>query len=472
LNYLTATQQGVTGAQGTFQYKAGETIEFSIGGLKLGQVIAAENITPSDLTASGLSSDDPKLRNMLRLLQSLDDDCLADNGITLNEAVRTQADTLNLDLPDTQLGFEYDIDLLALLAVNSCASNWVSVFQAELHYRLSMQANYADDLAKIALIVLDGETEPAAAIDDAGNVITLLPGNVAYGETQRIVMTGESGNQVGISVDNNGMPSHVYLGNGVIIYLTNFTQDSVDIIISEPNVANGASFRVELTGMMRAYYRYFSTLQAVQAIATARPVNDNNFYARLLDFFVSPVNAEDLTQQLTDDIKRASSMIKYIKAVVDEAKKIDAVLQGGTSGYAYVGEYINDASGKFKDGLKDGLNDALWNATMNQLEMDKDDERVLGLTLDVLQCSAAVSLPNCKDAFFGVTGSIYELGGILYDIHQDRDRIIAIENELALFDFIGKPPAVTLDYDIDGNRYGAGTPVTFSGSAYDPDEGY
>lgn len=85
---------GTTDAQGQFRYTPGDSVSFSLGGLTLASgVPAAALVTPIEL--AGGSTD--KLRNLLVLLQSLDQDGNAANGITIGAAAAA-AVTAGLDL--------------------------------------------------------------------------------------------------------------------------------------------------------------------------------------------------------------------------------------------------------------------------------------------------------------------------------------------------------------------------------------
>ena len=84
INFSTPTISGVTDADGSFRYRDGETVIFSIGNLALPAVLASEMVTPLDM---GIEPDinDPSVVNIARLLQSLDEDGNPDNGILISE---------------------------------------------------------------------------------------------------------------------------------------------------------------------------------------------------------------------------------------------------------------------------------------------------------------------------------------------------------------------------------------------------
>lgn len=98
LRYSTATQNGLTDAQGRFAYKEGETVAFSIGAVKLGETAAADTVSPFTLLGITPTTDpsvidfmtiDPTITpedramNMVALLMVLDADATPSNGIDL-----------------------------------------------------------------------------------------------------------------------------------------------------------------------------------------------------------------------------------------------------------------------------------------------------------------------------------------------------------------------------------------------------
>jgi hypothetical protein len=95
VSFETATQSGITNAAGEFQYLAGETVTFSIGGIVLGTVPGAPIITPVELTG-GVDPVDQTATNQLVFLQSIDADADYSNGITISSFTRTAAETQSL----------------------------------------------------------------------------------------------------------------------------------------------------------------------------------------------------------------------------------------------------------------------------------------------------------------------------------------------------------------------------------------
>ncbi len=105
LNYVTSSDiTGITDSEGRYNYRAGDTVTFSIGGLDLGTVVAQGVVTPKTV-AQALTSENPAnteavATNLLVLLQSLDADGDPDNGITftadIRDAVAQNASSIDL----------------------------------------------------------------------------------------------------------------------------------------------------------------------------------------------------------------------------------------------------------------------------------------------------------------------------------------------------------------------------------------
>jgi len=90
LNYVSGSQSGVTGADGTFTYEVGQSVTFSVGGVTIGSVTGQSIVTPVDLVAGG-SSSSMQVQNIVRFLMMLDVDGDASNGIVISSAVQTMA---------------------------------------------------------------------------------------------------------------------------------------------------------------------------------------------------------------------------------------------------------------------------------------------------------------------------------------------------------------------------------------------
>ena len=127
LHYETNTQSGTTDANGKFFYKEGETVTFSMGDLVLGEAMAASVMTPIDMVPDATDETHPTVTNMIRFMQTLDEDNNLDNGIFLPPYVMEELQGRQIDFNMDPVEFENDVD--------------VQMFMDTLH---AMYASYAD----------------------------------------------------------------------------------------------------------------------------------------------------------------------------------------------------------------------------------------------------------------------------------------------------------------------------------------
>ncbi len=137
----TSDREGLTDQHGTFEYIAGDEIEFKIGELNLGKTKAQAVITPIEL-ANRNTINFPEVINRLRLLQSLDNDQNPANGILITESTRRSASAINFD--QEQALFENDARTLLQQVCNSCPL--VKVSEAVAHFQRRFN-NAQDSLA-------------------------------------------------------------------------------------------------------------------------------------------------------------------------------------------------------------------------------------------------------------------------------------------------------------------------------------
>jgi hypothetical protein len=91
ISYETGGEIRITDEDGRFNYGPGVEVAFLIGGIQLGTAEGNNVITPIDLVAEANDADHPTVINILRFIQTLDDDGNPDNGITITEVVRDMA---------------------------------------------------------------------------------------------------------------------------------------------------------------------------------------------------------------------------------------------------------------------------------------------------------------------------------------------------------------------------------------------
>ncbi len=124
LEFESASGGGVTDANGNFTYQAGESVNFHIGNLQLGQAVPHDGlVTPLD-TVGTTDAADPRVVRILQTLQSLDTNGGAGNVIQISagtrDALRTQP---TLDLTSSSVT---NADLVATLQANDSMSTGVT----------------------------------------------------------------------------------------------------------------------------------------------------------------------------------------------------------------------------------------------------------------------------------------------------------------------------------------------------------
>jgi len=106
-----------TNEDGTFFFRRGQTITFSIGSLVLGNVAGKSVITPMDLVPGATGVSDQRVVNMCVLLQTLDQDGNLNNSIQISEAISAivskYAGLINFN--QTPAAFAADASVKALL---------------------------------------------------------------------------------------------------------------------------------------------------------------------------------------------------------------------------------------------------------------------------------------------------------------------------------------------------------------------
>ena len=113
VGYRTQTQEGVTNALGEYLYVEGETVTFFVGDLEFPTVTATGIVTPLNL-ANTQNTNDSKVINIVRLLQTLDEDGNPDNGITITETAKASATQVDFDL--TEAAFASSTAVTSLIA--------------------------------------------------------------------------------------------------------------------------------------------------------------------------------------------------------------------------------------------------------------------------------------------------------------------------------------------------------------------
>ena len=139
LHYDTATQHGDTDSSGQFQYLPGESVRFSIGNIQFAVTAAKPLVTPLDV-AGTTNAADQRVTNMLVLLQSLDTDGAASNGIRIPAQASALAPSgVNFDVDSAS--FRANAALTTFIAsATTSGRTLVADTQARQHFQTSLNA--------------------------------------------------------------------------------------------------------------------------------------------------------------------------------------------------------------------------------------------------------------------------------------------------------------------------------------------
>ncbi len=120
LTYHSQNLSGSTDSNGSFAYTLGDTITFSIGGITLGSTNGQSILTPIDVSGAA-DENDQRVINMVRLLQTLDNDGEQSNGIEITTATRMAASSFSVDFNQPLTSFESALanSLTLLTSLNS-----------------------------------------------------------------------------------------------------------------------------------------------------------------------------------------------------------------------------------------------------------------------------------------------------------------------------------------------------------------
>lgn len=120
LSVETPTYEGVTDVDAKFDYFPGELVDISIGSVLLGSALADHKTSPLDIFPMA-DTEDPRVINMARLLQSLDLDGDPQGGIIISEEVAGAFNQAVEDLELASIDFSDD-DLVEKVLLETAAN--------------------------------------------------------------------------------------------------------------------------------------------------------------------------------------------------------------------------------------------------------------------------------------------------------------------------------------------------------------
>ena len=134
------TVQGFTSANGSFSYKAGNSVSFFIGDVLLGKVQGAPKVPTAALVATAKNAD--ALSNLNRFLQAMDSDVNAQNGIQINNTAHTFGKGLAVNFDAAMASFQVQTNLVKLLSMAAGTPTLPQAVEALTQFRLSLLSAY------------------------------------------------------------------------------------------------------------------------------------------------------------------------------------------------------------------------------------------------------------------------------------------------------------------------------------------
>ena len=281
LNYVTTTQSGVTGVDGSFLYKDGEAITFSVGTVQLGDTVPAkQDMTPLDLidgatlfTTSGdfrrwyeLGNGRDKIAflrfvNTLSFLQTLDEDGNPDNGIVIPAGMGSMFDGITVDFSQSFSDFDDGIHGNAALryVAQKAASDGLLAPGRIRNGLLALQEYYSSQGIDYSATIPSRQDEYDSGdmstpwysyewgVDGDGNVTYYKEGSDSYRSTYD---------------DNGNLLSHVtdYGDDGVDDAIMTYTYDSRGNLLNTSTDSNAdgtpnriSSYTYDATGNQLSY---------------------------------------------------------------------------------------------------------------------------------------------------------------------------------------------------------------------------
>jgi len=224
VSFSTPTGSGVTDESGGFDYFPGERVELAVGSVYLGTPLAGHKISPLDIYENA-DTDDPRVINMARLLQSLDADASPQDGISITAGVQACLDQAVQDLGLTGVDFSNDAqteaviqrtigycpELVSVSAEDAQANLGRSLSTDMFRKDISRTPDLTSSKSKLNLMpvwfpALRANNDPATYADDVGGE---QPGVPYYDENGDLIRVATEAKPV-VVVYTDGIPETGY----------------------------------------------------------------------------------------------------------------------------------------------------------------------------------------------------------------------------------------------------------------------
>ena len=120
LKFETPSESGVTDEKGQFKYRNGETVTFSLGDVVLGSAMASDHLNLAQIVSGVAGNIDkvrnPELVNLVRFLETLDQDGNIENGVTITPAESKLIGRHPIEFRQSEDAFSRDFTVTGLLS--------------------------------------------------------------------------------------------------------------------------------------------------------------------------------------------------------------------------------------------------------------------------------------------------------------------------------------------------------------------
>jgi hypothetical protein len=165
IRFETVNLIGFTDADGTFRYVTGEDVRFYIGDILLGSARGAPVLTPVDFVSGANSVSNDHVTNIIRFIQTLDEDYDSGNGIRITDPVHDVLIGQSIAFDRFFMAFETDPEV-GFLVLEATSANGqprllIPAITAQAHMRATLEAQSSPDappLNDVGSLVITGDT--------------------------------------------------------------------------------------------------------------------------------------------------------------------------------------------------------------------------------------------------------------------------------------------------------------------------
>ena len=167
LRYETESGSGFTGADGSFEYVEGETISFFLGDTLIGKVKASSLVSALDMVTKNDHPD--KLQNLLRVLDAIDADGNASNGVEVTDAADQYLQQFPLQLNNPARIFEGSQVVMGLVNAFTSQTGLKDAIDTFVSFRETLLSERRDTEDEVVLNLVgtkwNGEIKSTACTD-------------------------------------------------------------------------------------------------------------------------------------------------------------------------------------------------------------------------------------------------------------------------------------------------------------------